>query len=93
MAKKTASKRKAPEEAPTFNIADHVLVPKHEVCSDAERKRVLSQYGITAQQLPRILINDPAIRHLGVQEGDVIKISRKSPTAGATTFYRVVTAE
>jgi len=93
MAKKTTKSRSADTEAPSFTVGDHMLVAPHEKCSEAEKKRVLSTYNVTAVQLPRILDTDPAIRHLGVQAGDLIKIVRVSPTAGSTVFYRIVTRE
>jgi len=46
--------------------------------------------GVTEKELPKIFSTDPAIRHLNVKKGDVIKITRKSPTAGETIYYRVV---
>jgi DNA-directed RNA polymerase subunit H (RpoH/RPB5) len=35
-------------------------------------------------------VSDAAIAKLEVKEGDVIKITRVSPTAGTTVFYRGV---
>lgn len=71
----------------------HVLVPKHEKISEEEKQAVLAQYNITEKELPKIDILDPAIRHLEVQPGDVIKITRDSATAGKTVFYRGVMHE
>ncbi len=94
MAKKsTRTSRSADTDTLSLNVSDHRLVPKHEKCSDAEKKRILTTYGVTAVQLPRILSTDQAIRHLGVQTGDVIRITRSSPTAGTAIFYRIVTTE
>ncbi len=69
---------------------NHVLVPKHEKASEKEKNEILEKYNISLKQLPRISIKDPAIAHLDVEAGDVIKITRKSPTAGTSIFYRVV---
>ena len=68
----------------------HILVPEHSKISEKEKHELLEQYRITDKELPRILKADAAIAHLDVKPGDVIKISRKSPTAGETVFYRVV---
>ncbi|RME53320.1 DNA-directed RNA polymerase subunit H [Candidatus Woesearchaeota archaeon] len=76
------------EEA--FRVEEHVLVPKHEKISEAEKKKVLEEHNITVHDLPKILRSDPAIAHLDCKEGDVIRIRRKSLTAGESVFYRGV---
>ena len=76
--------------AAKFDVTKHELVPKHTKLSEKEMKELFDKYAIEVQNLPRIFSNDPAIVHLDVQEGDVVKISRKSPTAGETVFYRRV---
>ena len=68
----------------------HVLIPKHEKLSAKHKKTLLEKYNVSLKQLPRILRGDPAIQHLGVKEGDIIKITRESKTAGSAIFYRVV---
>ncbi|HLC32464.1 MAG TPA: DNA-directed RNA polymerase subunit H [Candidatus Nanoarchaeia archaeon] len=73
-----------------FDVTKHVLVPKHTKLSDKEQKELFEKYAIDLQNLPRIYIKDPAILHLDLKEGDIIKISRNSPTAGETVFYRRV---
>ena len=72
------------------DVSKHVLIPKHVVLSQNEKADLLTRYNITVASLPRILTIDPAIVSLSAKEGDVIKIQRKSPTAGESTFYRVV---
>ena len=76
-----------------FDVASHVLVPTHELCSQKEKDEVMRRFGAQAQQMPRIRVNDAGIAHLGAKEGDLIRIARKSPTAGTTTFYRIVSVE
>ncbi len=66
------------------------LVPKHEILSEEEKKKLLEKFNISLKQLPRILITDPCVKALGAKVGDVIKITRKSPTAGEYFYYRVV---
>jgi DNA-directed RNA polymerase subunit H len=72
-----------------LDITKHVLVPKHEIISESEKEELLKRYGISLRQLPRILVSDPAIKHLNPKIGDVIRIRRKGPT-GETEYYRVV---
>ena len=71
----------------------HVLVPKHEKISDKDKLALLEQYNVTERELPKIPITDPAIRHLDVKVGDVIRITRLSETAGNVYFYRGVSNE
>ncbi|RLG58193.1 MAG: DNA-directed RNA polymerase subunit H [Candidatus Hydrothermarchaeota archaeon] len=76
-----------------MDISKHVLVPKHEVLTEEEAEKVLKKYNITKSQLPKILISDPMVKKIGAKVGDIIKITRKSPTAGESIFYRVVVSE
>ncbi len=69
---------------------NHFLVPHHIKMSEEDKKAFLDKNNISIHQLPQILATDPAIQLLGAVVGDVIKISRKSPTAKKTEFYRVV---
>lgn len=72
----------------SFDISKHTLVPDHSKLTEAEKKKLFEHYNISLTELPKIAKDDPAIEHLNVKEGDVIKIIRKSPTAGETVFYR-----
>ena len=74
----------------TLDITKHELVPKHELLNEKEKEQLLKQYGITLKQLPRILQTDPMVKVLNAKVGDVIKITRKSETAGDAFYYRVV---
>ena len=69
---------------------DHIYVPKHEIMTKEEAKQVLEKYHCKATELPLIFFNDPAIVRLGVKPGDMIKITRKSATAGESFYYRYV---
>lgn len=73
-----------------MEIEKHQFMPRHVLLSDTEKEDVLKKYGITSRQLPRILATDPAIVKFGCKPGDVIKIERKSETAGEAVYYRVV---
>jgi len=84
MAKK---KKKISEK---LEIKNHVLVPKHEKCSETEKKSVLQKFSAEIKDFPKININDAALYNLDVKPGDLVKITRDSPTAGKATFYRVV---
>lgn len=72
---------------------EHELIPKHTKLSDDEKTKVLEQYHVTVHGLPKISINDPAIAHLDVKSGDVVKIERSSRTAGEAVYFRGVINE
>lgn len=73
-----------------FDVMKHDLVPKHEVLSDADAQAVLAKYGVKPDQLPKILASDPVARAVRSRPGQILKISRKSPTAGEAIAYRYV---
>jgi DNA-directed RNA polymerase subunit H len=73
-----------------LDITKHALIPKHSKLSDKEKEELLKNYNIVVFNLPRIYKSDSAVESLGAKPGDVIKIVRKSPTAGESVFYRVV---
>ena len=93
-AAKTLAKKKEiefiPRIFPSFNIFDHTLVPKHEIISDEEKQKLLTQYRIQPYQLPQIRASDPAAKAIGAKTGDILRITRKSPTSGEYTLYRYV---
>ena len=69
---------------------DHIYVPKHEIITKKEAEEVLETYHCQPTDLTLIFANDPAIIGLGVKPGDMIKITRKSATAGESFYYRYV---
>ena len=71
-------------------VPDHIYVPKHEIISKKEAEEVLQKFNCKPTELPLIFVNDPAIIGLGVKPGDMIKITRKSSTAGESIYYRYV---
>ena len=73
------------------SILEHELVPLHEVMTEREVEELLNKYKIKKEQLPKIKSSDPVIREIKAREGDVVRITRKSRTAGKTLFYRLVT--
>lgn len=73
-----------------FKADEHLLIPKHIKLSETQKEKLLEKYNISVKELPKILKTDPAIISLNAKPGDVIKITRKSPTASEAAFYRVV---
>ncbi len=74
---------------PSFHLFLHQLVPKHEILEKEEARELLQKYG-GSHNFPVIRYSDPAVRLLGGKLGDVIKITRKSSTAGQSIYYRIV---
>jgi DNA-directed RNA polymerase subunit H len=92
-AKQGAKKRKVellPKSFPVFEIFDHKLVPKHEILSEKEKSQILAQYKIQPYQMPQIKYTDPAVKAIGAKPGDMLKVIRKSATAGEHIAYRYV---
>lgn len=92
-AKQGAKKRKIellPKTFPVFELFDHKLVPKHEILDEKEKNEVLARYKIQPYQIPQIKSNDPAVKVIGARPGDMLKIIRKSATAGEHIAYRYV---
>ena len=71
-------------------VPDHVYVPKHEIMNKKDAQKVLDEFNCKPTELPLIFVTDPAILGLGVKPGDMIRIIRKSGTAGESTYYRYV---
>jgi DNA-directed RNA polymerase subunit H len=71
-------------------VTDHVLVPKHEILSEEEKKDTLAKFNATEEQFPFLFSSDPVVREIGAKPGDMVRISRVSDTAGETTYYRFV---
>ncbi len=67
----------------------HSLVPKHEIVKEEEEKKILENLNTTKEQLPRIKLDDPAIRHLNPKKGDIIRIHRQERHT-KSIYYRVV---
>ena len=73
-----------------LNVLDHVMVPDHQIMSEEEVSELLSHYNITTEQLPKIYNDDPAVKTIGAEVDDVIKVIRASHTAGRAEAYRLV---
>jgi len=73
-----------------IDILKHNLVPKHEVMSSSEIKKSFKDLDYDIKNLPKIKKNDPVVKNIDAKEGDILKITRQSQTAGTFITYRIV---
>lgn len=69
---------------------EHELMPRHSIIAKKDLEILLKKYHIQPYQLPSIRVSDPAAQAIEAKPGDVIKIIRKSSTAGEIFVYRHV---
>jgi DNA-directed RNA polymerase subunit H len=79
-----------PKTFPAFNLFENKSVPMHEILTEGEKEKLLKDYRIQPYQLPQISFSDPAVKVIGAKPGDILKIARKSATAGEHIAYRYV---
>jgi len=53
-------------------------------------EHLLAEYRVQSYQLPQIKASDPSVKAIDAKPGDVLRIIRKSPTAGMHIAYRYV---
>ncbi len=76
-------------------MLEHEIVPEHHLVPVEEELNILSKLNVSKENLPKISINDPAIKALEeiygkLEPGRMIRIIRKSPTAGYYEYYRII---
>lgn len=79
-----------PKTFPAFNLFENKSVPMHEILSESEKGKLLAEYKIQPFQLPQISFADPAVKVIGAKPGDILRVTRKSSTAGEHTAFRYV---
>ena len=73
-----------------LNVLEHVMVPDHKIMSEEDVTELLTRYNISTDQLPKVFHDDPAVKSIGANADDVIRIIRTSHTAGRAEAYRLV---
>ena len=73
------------------NPTEHILVPKHEYVPVEQHAELLKSLRANSKsQLPIIRYHeDMQARIMGLIPGDIVKITRPSPSSGVYTIYRV----
>ena len=97
------TKKRATTAAPAKPLRPfvaHHLLPRHEILSEEETKRVLETLETVAERLPKILVGDPglqtdpkfaAARDSGeTLTGRLVRVRRPSQTAGEAVAYRLI---
>ncbi|ABN56231.1 MULTISPECIES: DNA-directed RNA polymerase subunit H [Methanoculleus] len=74
----------------SLDVLNHEMVPDHQIMGEEEVADLLATYHITLEQLPKIYHDDPAVKAIGGEVGNVIRIVRDSRTAGRAEAYRLV---
>lgn len=72
------------------NVTKHIFVPKHEILSQEEGKKILEKFKCTRLQLPKILSSDAIAKYYGMKPGQICKITRNSNITGESIYYRLV---
>ena len=76
--------------AKKIDALEHNRVPDHHVLDEDEAKEIMEEKGLDQKKLPSIKKSDPALNDLEVEVGDLVEITRESPTAGTHKYYRRV---
>ena len=72
------------------DILNHELVPSHVVLSESDIEKIFKDLDFEITQLPKIKTTDPVVKAIDAKQGDILEITRESPTAGTFVTYRLV---
>ena len=73
-----------------FNVLEHEMQPKFRILSEEEKQKIMKQYNITKdKEFPDISRFDPVSQAIGVRPGEVMEITRSSPTAVKSVYFRI----
>ncbi len=87
---KVVKKDEETEDKESFEPMTHLFVPNHEILKKSEADEIMASYNARPDQMPFISANDPVMRSISAQPGDLIRITRKSETSGEAPYYRYV---
>ena len=83
-------RKKVEDEVPSFKVSTHFLIPKHELLTKEEASQVLARFNSSPSQFPYIQATDAIAKEIGARPGDFVRVTRRSETAGSSTYYRYV---
>jgi DNA-directed RNA polymerase subunit H len=70
-----------PDKAP-----EHELVPAHKLLGKEEGEKIMEQFKVARQQIPKIRMKDAALIGMGAKPGSVVKITRLD----GSEYFRLV---
>lgn len=65
---------------------DHELIPQHKLLGKEEAEKILEQYKVGRQEIPKIRLKDAALAGMGAKLGGVVKVTRLD----GSDYYRLV---
>jgi len=74
----------------SFCILDSKLMPKVKIVDDEEKASILEKYN--KLHIPQIRADDPLVKYLGLNVGDIVAISRRSAEGSGIVWKRVIQA-
>ncbi|XP_065868005.1 DNA-directed RNA polymerase V subunit 5C isoform X1 [Euphorbia lathyris] len=72
------------------NITKHLLQPKYEMLTTAQKQQLLNEYKAEEKQLPRMVKDDAIARYYGLKKGQVLKVSYKGGIVDSIVTYRCI---
>lgn len=73
-----------------FNILENDLVPRHEILNETQKKEVMKEYNMKSDyEFPQISRFDPAALAIGIKPNEVCEITRMTPTAISSKYWRI----
>ena len=78
------------------NVLEHDDVPEHHLVDVKDEEKILTQYKVGKDQLPKIRKADPCVKileeYIGIEieEGRLIRVVRPHSVSGVSVAYRVV---
>lgn len=74
-----------------INLADHVMVPPHEILTDDEIKDFYESYQVKKSNMSTMFETDPVARYYRMKTGDICRITRPTEQGVYSYGYRLVT--
>lgn len=73
-----------------LNLIEHIYIPKCNLLSIDDSKKVVDEYYSQKKNFPKIFLSDPLSRYYHAQLGQLFRIIHPSETSGFSICYRVV---